>query len=287
MSRVLRVLAVILAASLGGAPAAFAGGSTAALQAGFEAASQRAALAESAVQELQDRIVALEESLRAQGADRASGLASLQEVSSTLADLRGQLEVLQFEVKTLRADLDQYTLDQERRTIHAESRLANLERTLGVAPPPPPSLDGAPAIAGDATGSAEAPADLPTLAPGDVDGRIALAETRMKNGQQAAARAILEQAVNAAPDHARLPEVRYRLAETWFNEGKWREAARAFQVVTDNHAKSAWAPWAMLRIGECFDGMGRKDAAATFYDGVLRSYPNSDAAKEARRLRTP
>lgn len=279
------MLRSLLGLALFCATPAFAGGSTSGLQAGFEAASQRAALAEAAVQELQDRVVTLEESLRAQGADRASGLASLQEVSGSLAELRGQIEVLQFEVKTLRADVDQYTLDQERRAIHAETRLANLERTLGLATPPPPSIDGSPAIGTDDGQGMEAPADSPTLAAGDVDARIALAETRMKEGQQAAARAILEQAIDAAPDHARLPEARYRLAETWFNEGKWREAARAFQVVTDNHAKSAWAPWSMLRIGECFDGMGRKDAAATFYDGVLRSYPNSDAAKEARRLR--
>ena len=115
------------------------------------------------------------------------------------------------------------------------------------------------------------------------EGRLKLAEQRMEEGQQAAARAILEAALAEEPKHPSAAEARYRLAETWFNEGKWRDAAKRFQVVTDEHAKSPWAPWAMLRIGECFDGMGRADAAKTFYEGVVRNFPSSDAARDAKR----
>ena len=39
----------------------------------------------------------------------------------------------------------------------------------------------------------------------------------------------------------------------------------------------------MLRIGECFAAMGRAEAADTFYDGVVRKFPGTDAAKEAAR----
>lgn len=38
----------------------------------------------------------------------------------------------------------------------------------------------------------------------------------------------------------------------------------------------------MLRIGECFGNLGRADAAQTFYQGVLRNHPGTDAAAEAR-----
>jgi TolA-binding protein len=37
----------------------------------------------------------------------------------------------------------------------------------------------------------------------------------------------------------------------------------------------------MFRIGECFVGMERPDAAEAFFDGVIRNFPNTDAAKEA------
>lgn len=269
------------------------------IQSGFTAASQRAQLAEEAVQELTDRLDALDEALRAGGGADAEALAAVQ---AEVAALRGSAEEATFAVQQVRADLDQYRIDQERRVLHAEARLAQVEQLLGVAPPPVPDLGvgtpTAPATTPPTTGPATPPTTSPDTAPPPTappatppadaqtfDGRLSLAEQRMREGQQAAARAILEAAVQAQPNHARVAEAHYRIAETWFNEGAFRDAVRAFRVVTDRYEKSAWAPWAMLRIGESFDGLGRGDAADTFYDAVLRNFPNSDAASEAKSLK--
>ncbi len=42
------------------------------------------------------------------------------------------------------------------------------------------------------------------------------------------------------------------------------------------------APPALLRQGDCFDGMGRKEDATIFYEDVIRRYPKSKAAKTAK-----
>lgn len=276
--------AIALSLLLSGCAASHA---TTDLELGFTVASQRAQLAELAVQDLQDRVVELEAILKQQGLSRASGLQTVEQLAGELARLRGELEEARFDLDALRADFDQYQIDQERRVLHAEARLAQLERLLGVTPPPPPRLDAGVDSSSDGSASAVSspptspPMGTPDDAPSDFESKLALAVARMGDGQQAAARVILKGALEDAPDHPRADEARYRLAETWYNEGKWRDAARLFQAVTDKHPKSTWAPWAMLRIGECFDGMGRADAAETFYDGVVRNFPGTDAAKEA------
>lgn len=253
--------------------------SVARLQTGFEGASQRAKLAEEAVVRLEDRIASLETTLREQGLERAAGRQTAEAVAADVARVRGTIEELQFEVQGLRRDLDAFRVDAEERALHAEARLAQLERVLALTPPPRQRVDGS---ATPAEAPPETPAPTPA-APATFDERLADAEGRMKDGKQAAARALLEALLATDPAHARASEVQYRLAETWFNEGRWREAARAFQVVTDRHAKSSWAPWAMLRIGECFEAQGRPGDARTFFDAVVATYPRTEAAKEAAK----
>jgi TolA-binding protein len=255
------------------------GGATAELQLGYTLAHQRAQLAEAAVEDLDAKLVEIEAFLRSQGMGSGEEGRSLADVLAGLDTVRAQVEEIEFLVKGVRADLDQYMADQERRQLHDEARLAQLESLLAVRPPPAPSLDGS----GEPTGTAaEDPAPAAEELPVDAAGRLALAMSRIEQGQQAAARAILEQAAAEATGDPLLPELLYRAAETWLNEGKFKQAARAFQVVTDEHARSSWAPWAMFKIGVCFDEMGRADAAKTFYEGVQRNYPQSEAAAEAK-----
>lgn len=277
-----------LAPMLGGCPK---DGASAELQRGFEVASQRAAMAEEAMQAFEERVASLEALLRDGGGPG-------DDVVTDLAATKGAIEEVRFAVDTVGQDFEAYQLDQERRLLWAEQRLASLEQLLGVQPPPPPCV-GPPeqcppattptATGGGDTGAGTVASTTPTTsvgggttspAPGD---RIALARQRMDAGQQAAARAILESMLQKDPQDARAAEIRYRIGETWFNEGRYRQAARAFRDVTDQHASSQWAPWALLRSGECFEGMGHADDARVFYQSILQSYPASDAAVEAKR----
>jgi tol-pal system protein YbgF len=265
-------------------PAMAGGGPTAELQLGYTLAHQRAQLAEAAVEAMEARLAKMEDFLRRQGMDDPEGVGSLSDVVAELARVRGRLEELDFLMKGVRADLDQYMVDLERRQLFDESRLAQLEGLLGVRAPAPPRVGGEqePTEPTEPVGEPDAPTEPAVEVPTDPAGRLALARVRIDAGQQAAARAILEQALAEAPDDPLAPEIQYRIGETWFNEGKFKQAARSYQMVTDEHARSPWAPWSMYKIGECFAEMGRADAAKTFYEGVVRNYPQSEAAKEAK-----
>ena len=270
------------------------GGATAELQLGYTVASQRAALAEAAVQTVEDRMEQIDEILRQQGTDRATGLETVEQVGHEVARLRGVMEEVQFDVRSLRADLDQYQVDQERRQLHGEARLRQIEELLGLTPPPVPRLgldDDAVAEAAESsptsestTGSTPEPAPE-AAAPLGVEERLALAERRMEEDNQAAARAILDALLSELRGGADplLPQVLYRRAETFFNDKDWNPAARGFQDVYEDHQASEWAAPALFRIGECFEAQGRADAARTFFEGVVRKYPSTEAARAPKK----
>jgi TolA-binding protein len=269
------------------------GGASAELQLGYTLAHQRAQLAEAGLEDLEGRFEALEDLLRQQGIGDPDGLRSMEQLAAEMRGLQGLIEELEFSMRDMRADLDQYLVDQERRQLHDEARLSQIEALLAVQAPPPPNLDvesdpdrndASPASLVAESSPSQAGEDTSASAvPEDSAGRLDAAKERMREGQQAVARVILTGALEQQTDDALAPELQYRLAETWFNEKKYREAARAFQIVTDRHARSPWASWSMLRIGECFAGMGRADAAKTFYEGVVRNFPSSEAAREAKQ----
>ncbi len=272
-------------------------------------ANLRVAQLENELAQSQARIEQLEEFVRVQGQSQATRLENLDEVNSEVSRLRGRIEVLEFELTATTERFDAYEVQMERRTLHAERRLRQLEDMLGVQPPPAPtdeelglSTDGTAGAGTDspdgtdptATGDPDDPdgtgdngtdpAETPEGAvPDTAAGKLELAATRMEEDKPAVARAILIRALKEHPDADETDEVRYRIAETHFNQKDYRKAALAFKKVIDDHPKSDWAPWSLLRQGECFAGLNQPDNARLFFDGVIQRYPKSEAAKEAKK----
>ena len=105
----------------------------------------------------------------------------------------------------------------------------------------------------------------------------------MAEGRARAAEVVLNRFVETYPDHDRVPEALYRRAESRFNDGDYSTAVLKFQEVIDQYKTSPWAPWAMLRQGEAFEAQGQVGNAQLFYEDVIRMWPKSKAAKEAKQ----
>jgi TolA-binding protein len=119
--------------------------------------------------------------------------------------------------------------------------------------------------------------------------RLALAREHLQAGRTAPARAILLQLIESAGetgDKAQLAELRYLVGDSLYKEGQYQPAILAFQEVVDRHNDSDRAAWAMLRQGQCFEALGQRDNAGLFYDDVIRLFPRSKAAKEAKNLKS-
>jgi TolA-binding protein len=253
------------------------------------AAGIRVAQAEQQLADSERRIQQLEETIRLQGQSQASRLDNIDEVNAEVARLRGQIEVMQFEMSEVRELMGGGAIDGERRHLHAESRLSKIEGFLAIAPPPPPtdaelgltgvleSPDGLDAES-DPTSEPE-PVEVPETA----EGKLQLATAHLEAGRNAVARVVLKAAMDEHLGSDEMAEIRYRFAEAWFNEQNWIKAATSFKSVTDNHPKSDWSCWAMFRQGECFDSLRQPENARLFYEGAIQGRcGRSAAAKEAR-----
>lgn len=248
-------------------------------------ASSRVAILEASLAESMERVGLLEEALRVQGATAVTRLENMEQVNAEVSRLRGEIEVVQFELTHLKEMLEGGAMDSERRMLHSEARLEQVESFLGIeAPPPPSDLELATVKPDVATDPETVDVAEPEVAPPDAQGKLDLAINHMRDGRHGVARVLLEKAIEEHSNDPLMPELRYRLAETWFNQGSWDRALTTFQTVVDTYADSDWAALGMLRQGESFSKKNQPDNAHLFYEEVIRLYPKSQAAREAKEL---
>lgn len=251
----------------------------------------RTANLESVLTNLSDRTGQLEELTRARGQDEIMRMETLEQVRTEVANLRGEIELLNHDLGKRVTDNQARAADAAFRLQWLEDRAAQLEKTLGVKPTPPPVAallgggESTPPAEGD-TGETTEPTETPpveeTTAVTDPAGLLTLAKEHLAEGRHNAAEAVLNRFLELHPKDSNLPEARYRLAEAAFNAGEYQQAVIRFQDVIDKHKTSQWAPWAMLRQGECFEKQGQKENARLFFEDLVRIWPKSPAAKEAR-----
>jgi len=175
---------------------------------------------------------------------------------------------------------------------YSEQRIAAVEKTLGLKSPPPPPKDGAvaetapPSTDTATTTTGTTPTTTPStdtaVAASSPDEYFGIIAQNLQEGKGAAARAVAKRFLAEYPKSDRAPEAYYRIAESFQNENDFAGAASAFQVVVDKFADSTWAPWSMLRQGECFEALGKHDEAELFWSETAKKYPKSKAAKEAK-----
>jgi TolA-binding protein len=286
-----RVLPILLL--LGGCISAHNTAATSEYARQVSTASLRVAQAEQSLVGAEDRITQLEEVIRLQGRSEAAALENIDEVNVELARLRGAIEVLQFELGELKRSVDDQQLSQEKRQLWDEARLRQIEKFLQIKAPPLPTVDtdqdGATDSEGGTQEGAEADAsdagaeEVPEL-PADAGGKLDVAASHMEAGRQAVARAILSKAVADHGGDPEMPELRYRYAETFLLDKKYREAILEFQAVIDNHADSDWSCWAYYSQGEAMEAFQGLQQAGPFYKGAtMGACKSSEAGKAAKK----
>lgn len=93
------------------------------------------------------------------------------------------------------------------------------------------------------------------------------------------------QAAKAAQEKAEessVPTGNLEHADKLFTEGKWEKAAQEFQEFRKKNPKSDEISIVTYKIGVCFQELGLKNEAKTFFNNVIKNYPNSKASKFAK-----
>ena len=247
---------------------------------------------ESLSEDVGRRVAQLEEVTRARGQEDILKMETVEQLRDEVARMRGEIEQLDHDYRTYETAALGMQGDVDGRLLFAETRVAALEKSLGLRPPPNPAVPTAvatvvatptnpvdPTLVGPADPPVDVPADPGPSTPAAFFGLIT---QHLESGNGPTARAVAERFIAENPKSDRVGEAHYRIAESYQNEANFKGAALAFQSVIDTAPTSTWAAWALLRQGECFDGLGRAAEAKSFYCDVVKKYPKSKAAKEAK-----
>lgn len=175
--------------------------------------------------------------------------ADMEKALGEISSLRGALEERAHEIQAIKQSLDGWR-------VPTEARLAKLEEKPPPPPPPPPE---------------------PT--------KQELYEEALKKleaGETGAARAKFLAFRDKFKGDALAGNAQYWLAETYYAEGRYREAIVEFQRVQDEFKTSEKAPDAMLKLGFSFVALGLKDDGMLFLEELQKKHPKSAAAERAR-----
>jgi tol-pal system protein YbgF len=86
------------------------------------------------------------------------------------------------------------------------------------------------------------------------------------------------------PRGLKAPEARYYLADSFYQEGKYRQAAVEFNKLRLQFPQSILAPAGLLRQALCYKNQHQNYTYRGTLKKLVKLYPNSPEAKEARKM---
>jgi tol-pal system protein YbgF len=94
----------------------------------------------------------------------------------------------------------------------------------------------------------------------------------------------LHQYLKSQPKGPKAPEARYYLADSFYQEGKFKEAGVEFNKLRLQFPKSILAPAGLLRQALCYKNQQQMGTYQSTLQKLVKAYPNSPEAKEAQKM---
>ena len=207
---------------------------------------------------------------RVNGMERGSGSAAGEDVGR-VADLGQQVEELRDELHRIQGRLEEAEHSAQRAVEEAHAARADAARTGG-APAAPP-----------ATTSEEPPREEGSSAAELTAYREAYASWRGGDAQVCIDR--FRNFLQTYPSSAYADDAAYWMADCYFKHGDYKTAVLRFDDVVTRHPQSGKAPDALYRQGEALLrlGPGFSKAAGKAFERVVKEYPDSARAAEAKK----
>jgi tol-pal system protein YbgF len=247
----------------------------------------------SAVQRaLEDRLTVLEQQLKSQGL--VDLFTQTEQMRGDLAKLRGQIEVLTYE-------LDQAQKRQRDLYVDLDTRMRKLETSAAAAATTTPPADtGAPPVVGapPATGTlpgaaAGVPAGPAASLPGAPPPRTvdAVAEQRaydaaldqFKRGDYVGAIASFGSFVKTYPRSPLASSAQYWVGNAQYARRDYKSAITTQRQLLQAYPDSSKAPDALLNIASAQSDLNDNAAARRTLEQLIAQYPQSEAATKARQ----
>jgi len=164
-----------------------------------------------------------------------------------------------------------------------EARVAQLESQMAQPPSPAPAAAKprtlpAPAAAGSPKAAAYAAAS-PGSEKNYTEGmRLYHAKKYGEAENQ------FHQYLKSQPKGPKAPEARYYLADSFYQEGKFKEAGVEFNKLRLQFPKSILAPAGLLRQALCYKNQQQMGTYRSTLQKLVKAYPTSPEAKEAQKM---
>jgi tol-pal system protein YbgF len=242
------------------------------------------------VQLLQTEVQTLRVESARRDSARAAALAAViglqNRILDSLAAGREALRQLDARMKTELTDVQRQLLQVQELTGQSQTRLSELKAQLDTRAEQQEAAGlTRPATAPDTAGRAPAPA-LPAAPVTTADQMYFGALQQFRRGSLTTARRGFQEFLKTYPTSEQVPDALNFVAESFANEAPDSAVVYYTQVV-QRFPKSPRASTALYRIGRIEEARRNVTAARTYYERILKEYPQSNEADLARdRLKT-
>ena len=222
---------------------------------------------------LNGRLSTLEATIKSQGLVEL--LRDVEQIRADIAKLRGQYEVLTYE-------LEQAQKRQRDLYIDLDGRLRKLEGAASAGSPAPAATAAPPATT---DGAAPTPSRTPPAA-GDIAGEqraYDAALDQFKSANYAAAVASFQAFARAYPRSPLAPSAMYWAGNAQYALRDFRAAIATQRQLIATYPDSQKVPDAMLNIASCQLELGDAGGVRRTLEDLVAKYPNSEAGGKARQ----
>ena len=218
--------------------------------------------------------------------------AQAQEIARLGAELKAQDAQQSFLVTELKSLSEQVTklkasLDEAESAVRALRATPVAPETRPVTPPAPPPGSAPAIVTSSPPPTVSAPPPSPASpGPRNVEAErmfaAALAQLRAGNDGQAALE--FTEFVTQFPSHPQAAAAQNYIGEAFYRQRDFRQAGAEFQKTVDNYTQATPVSEALLKIGLCQRALGDAAAAKAAWEQVIKLFPKTDAARQARTL---
>ncbi|MDO8475418.1 MAG: tol-pal system protein YbgF [Candidatus Rokubacteria bacterium] len=205
--------------------------------------------------------------VKAMDAQQAFLVAEIKNLSEQIAKLKSSLSEAEGAMRSLRAT-----------PVPPESRPAP-----AVVPPPAPPVTPVPIPAPAPKPAAPAPAAPPSRN-AEANRLFAAALAKLRAGDNGQAALEFTEFVVQYPAHPQAAAAQNHIGEAYYRQRDYRQAMAEFQKTVDGYTQAAQVSEALLKIGLCHRALGDAARAKASWEQVVKQFPKSDAARQARTL---
>jgi tol-pal system protein YbgF len=215
---------------------------------------------------------------------QSSRTAQEQQIRRLIDRTEAMLDSLATQNNRLRGDLANRLVQIERQLVQiqelsgqSQAQLTELRRQINQRAEEARRAAEAAQAAADTTGEGGGE----DASPEDAQALYDAALGAYRRGSMSTARQGFEEFLRAAPGHRQAADAQFYVGETYAREPE--RAIAAFDRVLERYPDSQRAPTALLRIGKIELERGNRTQARARFNQLVRAYPRSESATEARR----